>query len=237
MEDHIHLSVVLPCYNPTEGWAEQVVNAFAKIKTEIDAVELLIVNDGSTKNVLQKDEILFAQNKIQFIGYATNRGKGFALREGVKQAKGSLVIYTDIDFPYTHESFMAIYRSLVIDKNDVAIGVRGEEYYAHLPKARIYISKTLRFFIQLLLRIPTNDTQCGLKGFNQNGKATFLTTTIERYLFDLEFIYLAANSNLKISTIPVQLKENIQLSVINSRILYHEGVNFLKVFVRSIFSK
>lgn len=237
MEERVHLSIVLPCYNPTDEWLENVISAYTNIKTEINDIELLLVNDGSIKNSPKNFAASFSANNIQMISYDTNRGKGFALRQGVKQTKGELVIYTDIDFPYKHASFMAIYRSLAIDKNDVAIGIRGEEYYTHLPKARVYISKTLRFFIQLLLQIPSDDTQCGLKGFNQNGKPIFLKTSIDRYLFDLEFIYLAAREKLKIKTVEVILRDQVLLSSMSTKTLIHESINFIRVLWRSIIEK
>ena len=72
----------------------------------------------------------------------------------------------------------------------------------------------------MLLRIPTDDTQCGLKGFNQVGREVFLSTTIQRYLFDLEFIFLAAQKNLRIATEEVQLRPDVILSKMNWKKLY-----------------
>jgi len=236
LEPTVYLSIILPCYNPTGDWLGNVLSAYSNIKAEINAVELLIVNDGSTKNSpLGFKEQLEAEN-IKFISYEENRGKGYALREGVKHAKGELIIYTDIDFPYTHESFLAIYRSLSGDA-DVAVGIRGEEYYKHLPKARVYISKTLRFFIKTLLRIPTDDTQCGLKGFKQQGKAIFLKTEIDRYLFDLEFVFLAAREKLNLKTVEVTLREQVVLSSMSTQTLLLESWNFIRVLWRSLRAK
>ncbi len=172
--------------------------------------------------------------QTQLIGNKINCGKGHALREGVKAATGDLIIYTDIDFPYTHDSFLKIYSALKNEDADIAIGIRGEKYYSRLPKARMRISKLLRWFIKKFLRIPTDDTQCGLKGFNQKGKEVFLQTTINRYLFDLEFIFLSARNNLSIKTVEVELRPDIVLSKMNWKILLQEFGNFLKIFVRSI---
>ncbi len=194
-----------------------------------------MVNDGSTTNFLKQnaEELSKIYSGIKIISYPENKGKGFALREGVRAATGELIIYTDIDFPYTHESFLKIYSTLKNENVDVAIGIRGEEYYAHLPAARVRISKLLRWFIKTFLRIPTDDTQCGLKGFNQKGKEVLLQTTINRYLFDLEFIFLSARKKLSLKTIVVELRPEITLSKMNWKILIQEFGNFLKIFVRS----
>lgn len=229
------LSIVLPCYNPQEGWKENIVANVQTIAQCVASLEVIIVNDGSSSiDAIDAQQYFQSFGNITFHTYITNMGKGYALREGVKLAKGNLIIYTDIDFPYTQQSFEAILAALK-QGSDVAIGIRGPEYYTHLPKARIYISKFLRFLIRTMLRIPTDDTQCGLKGFNQKGKEVFLQTTINRYLFDLEFVFLSARNKLAIKTVEVELREGIQLSTMRIGVLLQEGGNFLSVLWRSLF--
>ena len=159
------LSIILPCYNPADGWLQNIEQNFISLSKQFNHFELIIVNDGSTKNFLLKEvEDLFSKYpKIKILAHSKNCGKGYALREGVEAASGEIIIYTDIDFPYTQESFFKIYAALINQNADVAIGIRGEEYYTHLPKTRVRISKLLRWFIKKFLRIPTDDTQCGLK--------------------------------------------------------------------------
>lgn len=229
------LSIILPCYNPPPGWGENVITAFKRIQGVIPNAELIVVNDGST-NLNTDDMPLLLKNypNVVPISYEINQGKGYALREGVKASTGEIIIYTDIDFPYTHESFLKLFSVLKNENTDMAIGIRGEDYYTHLPQARVRISKLLRWFIKKFLRIPTDDTQCGLKGFNQKGKEVFLKTTINRYLFDLEFVFLAAREKLSIKTVEVELRPEVVLSKMNWKILVQEFGNFLKIFVRSV---
>lgn len=229
------LSIILPCYNPIDNWVENVVAKFNQVEAEIKDVQLILVNDGSGNFAEQAFIAAFnAFGNITCITYNENKGKGYALRQGVKAATGELIIYTDIDFPYTHESFLKVYSELKNNGVDVAVGIRSEDYYKHLPQARVRISKLLRWFIKKFLRIPTDDTQCGLKGFNQKGKEVFLQTTINRYLFDLEFIFLSARKKLAVKTVEVELRPEIVLSKMNWKILVQEFGNFLKIFVKSI---
>jgi glycosyltransferase involved in cell wall biosynthesis len=230
------LSIVLPCYNPSQGWESNVLEEYRLLKAALpsEQIQLIVVNDGSTINVSQESTSLFATESTVFIQRDVNYGKGFTLREGVQKAFADKIIYTDIDFPYTHNSFLAVYNAL--KQADVAIGVRSEAYYANMPKARVYISKTLRFFIRKFLSIPTDDTQCGLKGFNTKGKEVFLQTKINRYLFDLEFVFLSARQSLSIAQVPVALKSGIVLSKMRGFILLGEGVNFLRILFSSFFS-
>lgn len=212
---------------------ERVSDVFKQIQLQFPSAELIVVNDGSSKNFTEGEEVLLAASGIRHVTYTENKGKGYALRQGVETAKGEYIIYTDIDFPYTHQSFLKVYETLKAG-NNVVIGIRGEEYYTHLPKSRVYISKFLRSLIRFFLRIPTDDTQCGLKGFNQKGKEVFLKTTINRYLFDLEFVFLSAREKLKMKTVEVELRPEVVLSKMNWKILLQEFGNFLKIFVRSM---
>lgn len=233
----LSLTVVLPCYNPVEGWAENIVACFDLIKKQIPDTHLVLVNDGS--RTIGSEEIKTAfggHTDIEVVSYTENQGKGYALRQGIGKANTDLIIYTDVDFPYTHESFINIYNTLMAGNTDVAIGIRGEEYYTHLPKARVRISKLLRWFIKKFLRIPTDDTQCGLKGMNRAGREVFMQTSINRYLFDLEFVFLSARKRLSIKTVEVQLRPEVVLSKMNFTVLSQEFGNFLKIFLKSIFS-
>ena len=233
----IELSIILPCYNPSPAWLQRLLTNLDQIKKEIPYTELVLVNDGSSTNfnVVEVAAAIKNYNDISIVTYATNMGKGYALRQGVQKAKGRYIIYTDIDFPYTHASFMALYENLKSTQNPIAIGVRNPAYYTHLPKARVRISKTLKWVIKNTLRIPTPDTQCGLKGFNAIGKEEFLQTTINRYLFDLEFIFIAARKKLTINKVEVELRPEVVLSKMNLGILLQEFGNFFKILLRSLF--
>ena len=238
----VKLDIVLPCYNPIEGWATNILNSVTQIQELLPETELFIylVNDGSTK-VISAEKIQFLQEKLTnftYLPYSENRGKGYALRFGVAETKNEYCIYTDIDFPYTEESLAAIYHALVQEKQDIAVGIRDENYYSNVPATRAKISKTLRFFTKKLLHLPVSDTQAGLKGFNSKGKKVFLQTHIDRYLFDLEFLFAAAkDAKLRIKPVKVALKPGIVFSKMNSKILVTEGYSFVKLFLSSPFSK
>jgi glycosyltransferase involved in cell wall biosynthesis len=208
------------------------LNLFSQLHNDVD-LKLIVVNDGS-KNVVNSDDIKYIQDHIsnfEYVNYEINRGKGHALRVGVEKSKADYIIYTDIDFPYLLKSFDDVYKEL-LKGFDVVVGVRSSEYYKKVPKTRIVISKILKFFIKKSLGIYTTDTQCGLKGFNQKGKSIFLSTRIERYLFDLEFVYLASkDKDIKISSSIVELREGVEFSTLNLRIILSECFNFLRVFL------
>lgn len=231
------LTIVLPCYNPPEKWEVQVVASMREIKealkNEITSLKLLIVNDGSKSNFQKKHQEYLIENlpAVQFVSYEENKGKGFALRKGVEEVLEGFVIYTDIDFPYEERSLVLLAKTL-LNGAEVALGHRGKDYYDKTPWFRKVVSKTLRWVLKTFLRLPTDDSQCGLKGFDQKGAKVFLDTRIDRFLFDLEFIKLAAKRKLRIQKVTVDLKPDVQFSRVNLKILIREFANFLKVLFR-----
>lgn len=152
--------------------------------------------------------------QFTYLHYPGNHGKGYALRTGVKKVQESLCLFTDIDFPYEETSVAAVYEALRAGRGDVVVGMRDESYYAHVPLSRMMISKVLRRSTQLLLGLAVSDTQCGLKGFNRRGQAVFLHGQTDRYLFDLEFVFLASRpaAGLQVIPVPVRLKPGIVFS-------------------------
>ena len=230
------LDIILPVYNPLPGWEEIVIGRFQSLEKALPAlkIRLFIVNDGSQR--LDQDQSLpllhSALPDLQWISYSENRGKGYALRQGVKQSTADYIVYTDIDWPYSEESMIGIVNKF--NEADAVIGTRDMSYYDHLPSARRRISKLLRSFNAKLLRLKVDDTQAGLKGFRRSVKDIFLSTTIDRYLFDLEFIYLlSGRKEIKIVGFPIALRPGITFSKMNRKILLQEARNFLKIWWKS----
>ncbi len=106
------LDIILPAYNPLPGWEEVVIGRFQSLVKALPDVKirLFIVNDGSSR--LDENESLRILQQVipdlQWISYTENRGKGYALRQGVKKSSADFVVYTDIDWPYTEESMIGV---------------------------------------------------------------------------------------------------------------------------------
>lgn len=230
------ISLVLPCYNPPPGWEQVVDSAYHTFCEKVgEKAELIIVMDGVAGKD-GTDGIANLQQKItalRVVKYDVNRGKGYALRQGVSIAIGDIIIYTDIDFPYTMESVLAVYDGLKKNEYDFGVGVKNEQYYAHVPLLRRLISRFLRMLTSLFLSLPITDTQCGLKGFKRPVADIFLQTTIDRYLFDLEFVRNSFKSKrFRIKAIPVALKENVRFRKMDYRILLPEMLNFARLLFK-----
>lgn len=227
------LNLVIPCFNPPENWAEDLI-AHSKAFREFlqQDFSLTLINDASSKGLYDVSIQLLRDNidDFQFITYTKNHGKGYALRRGIEQIKEGNILYTDIDFPYEFESMKAVLAALD-EGSDIAVGTRNDLYYENTPTKRTLISKFLRWMLRRVFRLPITDTQCGLKAFNQKGREVFMQTRIERFLFDMEFIALSSRTEgITMRPVAVSLRSNIQFSKMNMKILITESVNLFRIF-------
>jgi glycosyltransferase involved in cell wall biosynthesis len=224
------LSVILPCYNPSAGWEQALATRWTQVSAQLAQsglqLGLTVVNDGSPRGITSDNIATLRQlmPAVQVVDYPDNRGKGFALRAGVRATEADYYIVTDADFPYTTQSMQAIVHCLLTE-GGIAAGNRDLNYYAHVPAFRRWLSKALRWMLRHLLRLQVTDSQCGLKGFDQAGKAVFLSTAIDRFLFDLEFLMLA-KGRVKVTPVPVELRPGVVFSKVGWKILATEGRNF-----------
>lgn len=235
------IDLVLPCYNPIAGWAENIAIQYKRYQAHFAKYDigLFIVNDGSSAiNRSAIEKLKKALPGMSWIDLEKNQGKGAALRKGVEQSEAKYVVFTDIDFPFTFESLVRLTDQLISGESDIVAGNRPSNYYTKTPGERKVISKLLRWVNRNIFNLAVSDTQCGLKGFNQNAKKYFLATEINRYLFDLEFLMLASSkkAGLKIKPCVVELREEVVFSKLNSSIYFSEGKNIIKLYFRKLFS-
>ena len=198
-------------------------------------IRAIVVNDGSDSNIVGEsmERLEETARDLLLLSYPINKGKGFAIRTGVQHSLASVLVYTDIDFPYTTESMIQVILPVIQREADVTLAIRNETYYSRLPPGRRWMSKILRAVNSSVLRLHTSDTQGGLKAFSRDVRETFLQTQINRYLFDLEFVYLISKKReLRIRTIEADLREGIRMSPVRLQIILRESLNFLNVLIK-----
>lgn len=238
MEKQPKICIVVPCYNPSPDWGKTFAFKYFEILEAMRSLglttELTVVNDGHINGRKPEaiDQIPALIPGCKVIDYEQNRGKGYALRAGIAASQADYYLVTDADWPYTTESISAIAKTLM-EKGGIAAGNRDLAYYQNVPLFRKLLSRGLRLMLRYLLRLQVTDSQCGLKGFDNAGRTVFLETSIDRFLFDLEFLLLARNRVL-VTPVPVELRKGIVFSKVGLKIISTEGWNFMKLFFRQL---
>lgn len=233
MNTKTDIDLVLPCYNPPAGWEKQVTIHFQEAERLFPSTRfhLFIVSDGSQRGYEPEtlERLQQALPNICIINYQPNRGKGYALREAVKRCTSPFIMYTDYDFPYTNDSFGRIVNALQ-DGADVVVATRDKNYQNNLPMFRKMLSRLSHFCNIRILRMQIKDTQGGMKGFSRKGQAIFLSTNINSFLFDTEFIYKASRRNdIDLRTVNAVIKDGLTVSDMGLKIVKREALNFLSI--------
>jgi glycosyltransferase involved in cell wall biosynthesis len=147
------LSVVIPCYNEKET----INKIVAAVKgSSWKDFEIIIVDDCSTDGTREilKDEVERCVDKV--IYHDVNRGKGAALRNGIKEATGDIVIIQDADLEYDPNEYPKIIEPILRDKADVVYGSRFIGTGAH--RVLYFWHRVGNGFLTLLSNMLTNLT-------------------------------------------------------------------------------
>lgn len=208
------VSIVIPAYNE-EKRINKTLPVFIKYSKEFAnkynvEIEIIVVNDGSKDNMM---EILKNyEGDIKIVTYSPNMGKGYALREGIKNAQGDYIYIADVDLSTPIEYIDNFFNQM--NGYDCVIGSRAlEGGNINESVLRKSFGKMSNLLIRMVLGLNFKDTQCGFKMFNLEAKRYFLMCENNRFGFDFEFLYLLKKNGLKIKEIPVKWDEVGQSTV------------------------
>lgn len=227
------IAIVLPFYNPALGWDDLVVKKYNEIAQCLPrhTWQMILINDGSSADLSQPMSRLSELEYITTIEYKQNRGKGYALRYGLSRTQASIYILTDIDLPYELAALTTVVKDYDAKRGyNVWFGKRNKAYYEAIPGARKYVSYLLKEMNSRLMRLVTNDTQCGFKAMDNLGKDIFLKTKTDGFLYDLEFVKLISrDQSVRYNLLPVVLRGGVQLSSLHPLSLIKELRDFIKI--------
>lgn len=231
------LDLILPCWNPSGPWVESLIRHYHEVTTIMGKVpvQLILVNDGSVRNFTAQHIAWLeaAIPNIIIVSYTRNRGKGYAVREGVKRSQHAFQVYTDLDFPFGIYAVKEAYDRLT-QGLDVVAGERGAAYLRELPRKRRIITRISRALNRVVLDLKVEDAQAGLKGFNAYGRNILLKTQIDGFLYDSEFLYHAGKRpHIKIGAVAVSCRPGIQFSSFRMKLLMKELLNYCRIIVGS----
>lgn len=206
------LSIVIPTYND-EGILHRTMRELDLfVQTTNFPVEIIFVDDGSTDSSRAiLGEYSKSKSFLKVIHNDKNRGKGFAVRNGIMASTGENVLFTDSDLPYSLDK-VDLFVEALKNGSDIAIGSRfhpDSRYLTHPRHIRyIYkrhiIGRVFIFLVRLLLGFTTPDTQCGFKAFRgEIARDLFARSRCARFSFDVEILYIAKLRNYKIEEMPV----------------------------------
>jgi putative flippase GtrA len=227
-EGTARLSVVVPAYKAAPFIAETVERLRVELGPAVDNdLEVVVVDDGSPDDTFAAAQ---ASNADLVLRLDQNKGKGAAVRLGMRSARGRTIAFTDADLAYEPALIFELLKQVEAGW-DVVVGSRSHVETVTLVRAgrlRALGSRVINMISFAVLLGAYRDTQCGLKAFRSDAaEEIFSRARIDRFAFDIEVFHLAERRRLTVKEVPVTLKNSTGSTV-------KVGLDSLRVLVDMI---
>ena len=227
----IDLSLVIPFYNPGPCLASHVRAVVGVLRAEHVTFEVIAVSDGSTDG---SPSSIGGIGQVRIVELAKNQGKGAALRVGLAQGRGRYLGFIDGDGDIPARQLSQFLAAIRAGDPDVVLGTKShpDSDVVYPPLRRLY-SFGYQQLIKLFFRLPTRDTQTGIKLIRREALAAVLPKMVEkRFAFDLELLVVARRMGYRnFVELPVQIAERFT-STISPKAVWRTLLDTLAIFYR-----
>ena len=202
-------SIIIPCYNERDRLPSTLESVLSYIEGWDSATEIMIVDDGSSDGTADWARVQAeADDRIRVEAYQPNRGKGYAVRLGLKLARGQYSLFMDADGATPIAEADKFFPVLESGQADIVIGSRrqeGAQVVAGQSALRRTASRIYSAMTALLVVRGVHDTQCGFKAFTAaSAEALLPLLCVESAIFDIELLAVAAKLHQRVCEVPVK---------------------------------
>lgn len=202
------ISIVIPAYNEAQRLGTTLEQVCGYVAAQRWRAEVIVVNDGSTDGTAELVRQFAQRNRlVRLVENPGNRGKGFTVRNGMLNARGDVLLFSDADLSAPISEAPTLLEAIAAGA-DVAIGSRwmkSELQTNRQPLHRQFFGRVYNLLMRAILGLNFKDTQCGFKAFTRRAaQLIFPAQRIERWGFDPEILFLARRFGLKIAEVPVR---------------------------------
>jgi glycosyltransferase involved in cell wall biosynthesis len=219
------LSVIIPAFNEEKAIVSTIKQAIKEReriiqKTQVNEVEIVVVNDGSTDKTKKLTEKFIP--KIRVISHKKNKGYGAALKTGIQNSQSDLIAFFDADGTYPINKTADLVHNLVYSNADLVIGSRLGKG-TKMPFQRLVGNKLFVFLLNFFGSSKVKDTASGMRVFKREIASSF-NSLPDDLSFTPAMTALAVHRKWKIVFVPIEYSERAGTSKLNS---FKYAFNFL----------
>ena len=222
------VSIIIPAYNE-EKTIEAVLEKVKAVKLPIER-EIIVVNDGSTDNT---KKILERRKDIQLIHYTPNIGKGFAIRQGYKKARGDIILIQDADHEYNPKDIPQLLDPVLKEKTNIVYGSRILNKQNKYNYISYYLgNKLISLLFLIVYGEKLTDTITGYKVIRKN---VFDTLKLKANGFNAEIEITAQLLKQKEKIVEIPISYQPRTKKEGKKIRLYNGILYAtKIFIEKI---
>jgi dolichyl-phosphate beta-glucosyltransferase len=204
-------SIVIPAYDESKKISRDISEAAGFLEAHKFTGQIIVVDDGSKDNTTEiaKKSTIPPNVQLNVIRYEKHRGKGYAVRTGMKRTTGEYVMFADSGSCVPYEDTLRGLELLKSDVCDIAHGSRKMRG-CHIEKMqslyRRTCSRMFHWFVIHDMKIPAEftDTQCGFKMYKGDvARHLYGEAITNGFTFDIEIIMRAQQEGYRIKEFPI----------------------------------
>lgn len=199
------ISIIVPAYNEAKTIEKNILFLHQTIASIFEDFEIIIAEDGSSDETHPICKQLESSSSIVVLHNSERLGKGKAIKNACKAAKGDYIVFLDADLPVNLDGLPGLVSPLCEDYSLVV----GSRYVEGAIFKRNNIStlksRLYNILIKLVLNTNISDHQCGFKAMNKAHLESILfEVKDDHFFFDTELIAKTRKAGLKILEVPVE---------------------------------
>ncbi len=233
MPSYRKLSVIIPALNELKT-IEKIVERVRSVKLPQGIeTEVVVVDDGSTDGTR---DLLRKIPGITPVLHEQNRGKGAALKTGIRHSTGDLILLQDADLEYTPEDYPVMIEPILSGRAEIVMGSRflkkkpqfftldGQPFFSHYVGNHLIIWLT-----NFLFGLSHTDYEGCYKAFTRELAESFKIEA-DDFAFDNELICKSLRRRFRLAEVPIRYSPRLYSE--GKKIKWHHGVIILRTILK-----
>lgn len=224
------LIVQIPCFNE-EKTLPLVVNSIPKKISGVDAIETLVIDDGSTDKTVEVARKLGVTHIIRHKG---NKGLARSFADGIHYALSmgaDIIVNTDADNQYPQKDIPKLIQPVLDGTADIVVADRQTSKIAHFSKVKKFFQRFGSGVVRELSGTKVPDAVSGFRAYSR--QAALQMNVVTDFSYVIETIIQAQYKRLSLASIPVTTNPPTRKSRLFKNMtehMRHSGATIIRVY-------